>query len=62
LIIARRQLPAEFYSAWSTRHTEAAAALDEREAKLDAVYDELEQQLELLGATAIEDKLQVIVN
>ena len=36
-----------------------AAALDQREEKLAAVYEELETDLELLGATAIEDKLQV---
>jgi len=33
--------------------------LEDREDKLDAVYDEIERDLELLGATAIEDKLQV---
>ena len=33
-------------------------AMDNRDEKLDAVYEEIEQDLELLGATAIEDKLQ----
>ena len=32
--------------------------MDNRDEKLDAVYEEIEQDLELLGATAIEDKLQ----
>lgn len=37
---------------------EAAVALTNRQEQLDRVYDELEQEMILLGATAIEDKLQ----
>lgn len=33
-------------------------SLHDREELVDAVYDEIEQGLTLLGATAIEDKLQ----
>jgi phospholipid-translocating ATPase len=32
--------------------------MDDREEKIEAVSDELERDLRLLGATAIEDKLQ----
>jgi len=32
--------------------------LDNRDDKLDEVYEEIEQNLILIGATAIEDKLQ----
>ena len=32
--------------------------MEDREQKLSNVYDELERDLELIGATAIEDKLQ----
>jgi phospholipid-translocating ATPase len=32
--------------------------MDDREAKIEAVSDQLEQDLRLLGATAIEDRLQ----
>lgn len=46
------------YNAWSERYQEAMVAMDDREAKLDALSDELEQDLRLLGATAIEDRLQ----
>ena len=46
------------YNAWSGRYQEAMAAMDDREAKVDALSDELEQDLRLLGATAIEDRLQ----
>jgi phospholipid-translocating ATPase len=32
--------------------------LDDREDKVEAVCDEIERELRLLGATAIEDRLQ----
>ena len=37
---------------------QAKQSLTEREAKIEAVAEEIEHSLELLGATAIEDKLQ----
>jgi phospholipid-translocating ATPase len=46
------------YTSWSERYLEATTSLDDREAKIEAVSDELEHDLRLLGATAIEDKLQ----
>ena len=46
------------FSEWKRAHHEAAIALEDRESKLDDVYNEIEKDLELLGATAIEDKLQ----
>lgn len=42
------------------RHDEAKAALVNRGAKVDAVAEEIEGNLTLLGATAIEDKLQEV--
>ena len=35
-----------------------STSLDGREDKLDACYEEIETNMTLLGATAIEDKLQ----
>ena len=35
-----------------------STSLDDRDDKLSAVYEEIEQNLWLVGATAIEDKLQ----
>lgn len=32
--------------------------MDDRDGKLDSVYEEIEQNMILIGATAIEDKLQ----
>ena len=48
----------EEYEAWNQKYNEASVALDNREEKIDAVCEELEHDLRLLGATAIEDRLQ----
>lgn len=40
------------------RYEEAASALENREELLDEVYEEIEQNMILIGASAIEDKLQ----
>jgi len=47
-----------YYQEWSERYHSAAIAIDDREARIEAVSDELERNLRLLGATAIEDRLQ----
>ena len=46
-------------SDWKAAHHNAAISLENREEKLDEVYNQIERNLDLLGATAIEDKLQV---
>jgi phospholipid-translocating ATPase len=46
------------YDAWSVRYNEATVALEDREEKIAAISDEIEHDLRLLGATAIEDRLQ----
>ncbi|KAG9250097.1 uncharacterized protein F5Z01DRAFT_630354 [Emericellopsis atlantica] len=58
LCIAERELTEEQYRSWKKEHDAAAAALDEREEKLEAVAETIEQDLYLLGGTAIEDRLQ----
>ena len=46
------------YEDWSHRYHEATVAMENREEQIEAVSGELEKDLRLLGATAIEDKLQ----
>ena len=46
---------------WFEAYDKARTALEDREDRLSAVYEEIERDLILLGATAIEDKLQVRV-
>ncbi|KAG6908584.1 hypothetical protein DXG01_004071 [Tephrocybe rancida] len=58
LTLAYKVVPEEEYEAWSERYHAASVAMDERDEKIEAVSDELEHDLRLLGATAIEDRLQ----
>ncbi|KAJ3502673.1 hypothetical protein NLJ89_g8781 [Agrocybe chaxingu] len=51
-------IPVGEYEAWSRRYQEAGIALEGREDLVEQVANELEQGLHLLGATAIEDRLQ----
>ena len=50
--------PENYYQEWSERYHSATIAIDNREERIEAVSDELERNLRLLGATAIEDRLQ----
>ncbi|KAK0288026.1 phospholipid transporting ATPase [Friedmanniomyces endolithicus] len=58
LCIAQRELGEEEYQKWNIDHDLAAAAVQEREERLDAVADTIERELTLIGGTAIEDRLQ----
>ncbi|KAF7352855.1 Phospholipid-transporting ATPase [Mycena venus] len=58
LTLAYKVIPENEYASWSERYHEATVAMEDREEKIEAVSDELERDLRLLGATAIEDKLQ----
>ena len=58
LVLGVRDLTQEQFDDWKAEHKVAAVALDDRDEKLDAVYNMIEKDLTLIGATAIEDKLQ----
>ncbi|KIM48588.1 hypothetical protein M413DRAFT_437796 [Hebeloma cylindrosporum] len=58
LTLAYKTIPMHEYEAWRLRYQQATISLENREEQVDNVADELEQQLQLLGATAIEDRLQ----
>jgi phospholipid-translocating ATPase len=58
LCIAQKDLTEEEYRSWKKQHDAAATAMEEREEKLEAVAELIEQDLWLLGGTAIEDRLQ----
>lgn len=58
LCLAKKDLDVVVYDRWRERYHEAVISLDNREEKVSAVYEEIEQQLVLVGTTAIEDKLQ----
>ncbi|KAK3887896.1 hypothetical protein Pcinc_008046 [Petrolisthes cinctipes] len=58
LCLAYKDLEEEHFLNWESRHNDAVISLNNREARLNATYEEIEKDLLLLGATAIEDKLQ----
>jgi len=58
LCIASRIVSEEEYQDWSKKYYDASTSLQDRGDKMDAVAELIETNLFLLGATAIEDKLQ----
>jgi phospholipid-translocating ATPase len=59
LCFARRNISKEYWTQWSLQYQEAKKKIgEERSLIMGALEDEIEQEMELLGATAIEDRLQ----
>ena len=59
LCVAKAEISAEFYEDWRHTFYKASTSLMDRETRLEEAAELIEQDLFLLGATAIEDKLQV---
>ncbi|XP_073497344.1 phospholipid-transporting ATPase IG isoform X3 [Phyllobates terribilis] len=58
LCVAYKELSQEEYDKMNKQLDEAKIALQEREEKLARVFDDIEDGMHLLGATAVEDRLQ----
>lgn len=58
LCLAYRVLDITEYEQWARDYHQASVAIDQRDEKVEEVSSRIEQGLTLLGATAIEDKLQ----
>ncbi|ESO89585.1 hypothetical protein LOTGIDRAFT_124920, partial [Lottia gigantea] len=58
LCLAYKELDADVFEAWKKKQHAASTSMVNRDDKLDEVYEEIEKNLILIGATAIEDKLQ----
>ncbi|CAM6082124.1 unnamed protein product [Calypogeia fissa] len=58
MCMAWKDLDEAEYSSWSAKYKEASTSLSEREWKMAEVCDLIERNLEVLGATGVEDKLQ----
>ncbi|KAF8893873.1 aminophospholipid-transporting P-type ATPase [Infundibulicybe gibba] len=58
LCLAYRDIPEQEYKQWATIYDQAAATINGRGDALDQAAELIEKDLFLLGATAIEDKLQ----
>ncbi|TYZ66898.1 hypothetical protein PybrP1_002072 [[Pythium] brassicae (nom. inval.)] len=58
LLFAERVLDEGFYEAWERRYQEAELDMLAREERMESLVEELERKLTLVGASAVEDKLQ----
>jgi magnesium-transporting ATPase (P-type) len=58
LVRGEKIIEKEYFMEWRKRYQEAITCIDDREAKMGILQEELEKDLNLVGATAIEDKLQ----
>lgn len=58
LCLAYREIPEQEYRQWAAIYNQAAATINGRGEALDEAAELIEKDLFLLGATAIEDKLQ----
>lgn len=58
LCIAMREIPEDEYARWSQIYDKASTTLVNRADELDRAAEMIEKDLFLLGATAIEDRLQ----
>ncbi|XP_030587811.1 probable phospholipid-transporting ATPase IM isoform X1 [Archocentrus centrarchus] len=58
LALAYKDLDEDYFKVWMKRLLFASTVIDNREEQVALLYDEIEQGMKLLGATAIEDKLQ----
>ncbi|KAI9009433.1 hypothetical protein BC832DRAFT_608554 [Gaertneriomyces semiglobifer] len=58
LCIACRTIPDAEYAQWARIYDQAATTVNNRQTALDSAAELIEKDLRLLGATAIEDKLQ----
>jgi hypothetical protein len=60
LVIAQRDVSETAARIWLEQYERASTSVGDREAKLAKAAADIEDQLSLLGATAVEDKLQVL--
>lgn len=58
LVIAEKTIPEDFYQAWKKRYDEALMLMFGKEEAVGVLAEELEVDFDLVGSTAIEDKLQ----
>ena len=58
LLLCEKEISLEAYEKWLADYKTAACAPHKRDEEMERVADVMEKDFELIGATAIEDKLQ----
>jgi phospholipid-translocating ATPase len=61
LVISQKFVPPEEYAKWERKYNLAKTEMEDREKKVQQVVEELEEGMEFLCVTGVEDKLQVDV-
>lgn len=61
LVISQKYVSPEEYARWANRYEIAKTEMEDREKKVQRVVEELEEGMEFLCVTGVEDKLQVEV-
>ena len=56
-MIAAKEVSKEEYKEWSVKYLKAATSAVNKEKEMNKVAEELEVEFDLIGSTAIEDKL-----
>ena len=59
LMIGYREISEEEYESWKENYSKAEASIQNKEMLVSQSVEEVETGLTLLGATAVEDRLQV---
>ncbi|CDW78607.1 phospholipid-translocating p-type flippase family protein [Stylonychia lemnae] len=62
LLLAQKYLNENEYNQWNQLFEGAMASVSDRDQKLAEINEQIEKQMDLIGSTAIEDKLQDGVN
>ena len=58
LLIVEKEISEQTYARWAEQYTAAINSLVDRDAKVSKCADSIENNFELVGSTALEDKLQ----
>lgn len=58
LCMAKKELDPARYKEWARKYQQASVSTEDREEQMETLASEIEQDYTLLGATAIEDRLQ----
>ncbi|CAK83243.1 unnamed protein product (macronuclear) [Paramecium tetraurelia] len=58
LVLAHKKLTQKEYEEWNEEYIKAAQLIENREQKMQKLIEQLEKQLDFIGITGVEDKLQ----
>lgn len=62
LVLAEKTIDPEFFQVWRRKYEYTKTLIENRPQKMQELQEEMEKDLTLIGATAIEDKLQTDVD